>query len=218
MKFDKRLFGAGLWAGAIAGYVYFARSRNLGPVEAAEEVRQILSRNWWGPVLFIVFYSVRPLVLFPASVLTVLGGLAFGPIWGSLWTIVAANLSAAVTYGVGRFFGSQAIIDRMGAVFGSYFDRAMARPFETTLIMRLVYLPFDLVGYAAGFLSLNFGAFMVGSFLGMLPGIVAFVGFGASVDSLGDGSPSLDYRILAASVLLAGAGMLGSRWLRQRSI
>ena len=163
-------------------------------------------------------YTLRPLVLFPAAVLTVLGGLAFGPVWGTIWTTVAANLSTATTYGVGRTFGNPDVAGRLSKLMGSTVDRARRNPFETTPIMRLLYLPFDAVGYVAGFVHLRFLPFLAGSAIGILPGTIAFVGFGASIESLDEGTPSFDLRILLASVVLAVAGTLGSRWLQRHRL
>jgi uncharacterized membrane protein YdjX (TVP38/TMEM64 family) len=200
----------------IVGYVWYTRSRDLSALEAAEQLRGELADNWWGPALFIVVYSLRPLVLFPATLLTVLGGLAFGPVWGTIWTVLASNLSTTVSYGVGRFFGSETIVSRLTSLFGGIVGRAQERPFESALLMRLLYLPFDAVGYLAGFLRLRFVPFLSGSALGTIPGTVAIVGIGASIDSLDEGRPSFDLRILLASVALAVAGSLFSRWLRSR--
>jgi len=204
------------WAGVIAVYVAYTRSNGLSTLEAAEELRGSLADNWWGPALFVAVYTLRPLVLFPASILTILGGLAFGPIWGTIWTTIAANLSTATTYGVGRTFGNPEVARRLSRLLGNTVDRARRNPFETTLIMRLLYLPFDAVGYVAGFVHLRFVPFITGSAVGILPGTIAFVGFGASIDSLDEGTPSFDLRILLASVVLAVAGSLVSRWLRRR--
>lgn len=204
------------WVGVIAAYIAYTRSNDLSTLEAAEELREALAGNWWGPALFIAVYTLRPLVLFPASILTILGGLAFGPVWGTIWTTVAANLSTATTYGVGRTFGDPDVAGRLSRVLGNTIARARRNPFETTLIMRLLYLPFDAVGYVAGFVHLRFVPFITGSAIGILPGTIAFVGFGASIDSLDEGTPSFDLRILAASVVLAVAGTVVSRWLRRR--
>jgi uncharacterized membrane protein YdjX (TVP38/TMEM64 family) len=44
----------------------------------------ILSFGAWAPILYIFLYTVRPLVFFPAILLTLSGGLSFGPWWGTL--------------------------------------------------------------------------------------------------------------------------------------
>ncbi len=212
----QRVAAVAVWALLIAFYLYYLRSRNLAPLEAAEQLRMILVDNWWGPALFVVAYVARPLVLFPASVLTIVGGLAFGLYWGTAWTVIASNLSTLTAYGVGRFILSGTLGQRLLALTGRLGRRAQDHPFETTAIMRLLYLPFDAVGYLGGFLRLRLPSFMAGSFLGTLPGTVAFVGFGASVESLADGTPSFDLRILVASLLLVAAGSIVKARIEKR--
>ncbi len=204
----QRIGAVAVWVLLIASYLYYIRSRDVSPLQAAERLRTVLVDNWWGPALFITAYVARPLVLFPASVLTIVGGLAFGLYWGTAWTVIASNLSTLTAYTAGRFLLSGVLGERLLGLTGRLGRRAQAHPFETTAIMRLLYLPFDAVGYLSGFLRLRLLPFMAGSFLGTLPGTVAFVGFGASVDSLSDGTPDFDIRILAASLTLVVLGSI----------
>src|SRR4051794_33380458 len=67
----------------------------------------ILTFGWAAPALFILLYAVRPLILFPASVLSLAGGLAFGPLWGTVYTIVGATLGAVLAFGLARFLGDR---------------------------------------------------------------------------------------------------------------
>lgn len=205
-----------LWAAAIAAYVWYSRDRGLSAIEAAEELRSLLADHWWGVPLFIAVYVLRPVVLFPASVLTILAGLAFGLFWGVALTIVASNLSTAASYAVGRYFASPALIDRISGPVGSAIQRAIDRPFETTLIMRLLALPFDAVAYVAGFAKLRFVPFLTGSALGTVVGTIAFVGFGASIESLDDGTPTINPWLIVVSVVLTLGGILIARVLRAR--
>ena len=205
-----------LWAAAIIGYVLYSRDRGLTPIEAAEELRSLLADHWWGVPLFIIVYVLRPVVLFPASVLTILAGLAFGLFWGVVLTIVASNLSTAASYAVGKYFASPTLIDRISGPIGSAVQRAIERPFETTLIMRLIALPFDAVGYVAGFARLKFFPFIAGSALGTIVGTIAFVGFGASIESLDDGTPEINPWLIVLSVVLTIGGILVARFLRAR--
>ncbi len=205
-----------LWAVAVVGYVWYSRSRGLGAIDAAEELRSLLADHWWGVPLFIAAYVLRPIVLFPASVLTILGGIAFGFFWGVVLTVVASNLSTSASYAVGRYFASPALIDRLSGRLGSVIQRAIDRPFETTLIMRLIALPFDAVAYVAGFAKLRFAPFLAGSAVGTVVGTVAFVGFGASIESLEDGTPSINPWLIVLSVLLTVGGIVVARFLRSR--
>lgn len=193
------------------------RSAGYGPVEAATALVDQLQSHWWGPLAFVALYVSRQLVLFPASVLTVMAGLIFGPVWGTVWATVGSNLSTAATYWIGRFFGSEKLAERVDGVLGSYLHRAVNRPFETALIMRLAYLPYNLVGYMSGFFRLRYWPFAAATAIGSLPATVSFVSFGASIDSLDDGMPSVDWRLLAVSVVLITLGIAGSRLVRAKT-
>ena len=212
----RRYLVLALWAAAIVGYVWYSRSRGLGAIDAAEELRSLLADHWWGVPLFVAAYVLRPIVFFPASVLTILGGIAFGLFWGVVLTVVASNLSTAASYAVGRYFASPALIDRLSGSIGSAIQRAIDRPFETTLIMRLLALPFDAVAYVAGFAKLRFVPFLAGSAVGTVVGTVAFVGFGASIESLEDGTPSINPWLIVLSAVLTVGGIFVARVLRSR--
>ena len=47
---------------------------------------------------YVVLYAVRPLLLFPATLLTVASGLIFGPWLGTLFTVVGENASANLAF------------------------------------------------------------------------------------------------------------------------
>jgi uncharacterized membrane protein YdjX (TVP38/TMEM64 family) len=202
------------WVVAIVVWLAVSRSRGSGPVDAAESLRQVLADSWWGPLLYVAIYVLRPVILFPASVLTVLGGLAFGPVAGVAYTVVGSNLSTAANYQVARFLAGRRPVRPPFA--RAALDRLVANPFETTLILRLVAAPFDAVPLAAGALGLRFWPFLAASFLGTIAGTIAFVAFGASIDSLTDGSPTVDLNLVAVSVALTVAGLVVARLLRRR--
>lgn len=204
------------WLTAIIAYSLWSRSQGLGAIETAESLGNLLSDHWWGIPLFIGVYVARPVILFPASILTILSGLAFGFFWGAVLTIVASNLSTAANYAAGRYFASPNLINKFSGRLGSLVKSAINQPFETTLIMRLVALPFDAVGYIAGYAKLKFLPFITGSALGTVAGTIAFVGFGASIESLTDGTPSVDLTLIAVSVLLTVGGVVVAKILRKR--
>jgi len=50
------------------------------------------------------------------------------------------------------------------------------------LMMRLIFLPFDLVSYAAGILQTKFMPFILATFAGIILGTATFVSIGASLN------------------------------------
>lgn len=208
---------AGLWVALIGGYQVWAWRAGLGPAESARRLVDALQGSAWGPAVFTVLYLVRPLLLFSAAVLTVAGGFLFGPWLGLAVVVVASNASAMVAYGIGRWFGTGALAEGTeGRRIARYADRLRTRSFETVVVLRLLLVPYDLVSYLSGFLRIAPVSFLAGTAIGSIPGTVAFVLFGASVERFDGGVPSLDPRTLAASAALLAASLLLVRVVRRR--
>lgn len=138
----------------------------------------MLSLGHWGPVVFVILYSLRTLILFPVGILTLAAGLAWGPLAGALWTILAENLSAGFGFLLGRYFGHDwaesahlKIIERL--------DRQLCRHgFVSVLVLRLLYAPFDPVNFACGMTNMSYREYAAGTFLGVIPSIISLIYFG----------------------------------------
>lgn len=205
------------WLGLILAFVLYSSLNALTPVAATRQLMNALADI---PIstrgfVFIAIYTLRPLVFFPASLLTIGIGALCGPLWGSLFAIIGSNLSATLAYFVGRMFGQELVPTENQNLLQRYLRRMRQNSFETIFVMRLVLLPYDLVNYAAGFLRISYGAFILATILGSIPGTISFVLFGAS-SGLESGSPKFDWRILALSVGLFVASLLVSRFVKRR--
>jgi uncharacterized membrane protein YdjX (TVP38/TMEM64 family) len=166
-------------------------------------------------LVFVAIYTLRPLIFFPASLLTLAIGALCGPLWGSVFAIIGSNLSATLAYFVGRTFGQGETQGANQNLLGRYLQRMRQNSFETIFIMRLIFLPYDVVNYAAGFLKINYVPFILATILGSIPGTISFVLFGAS-SGLESGTPRFDWRILAVSVAIFVASLLISRLVKRR--
>ena len=91
----------------------------------------------------------------------------------------------------------------------------------TVLVMRLIYLPYDLVNYLAGFLRVPYRPFILASIFGSLPGTLTFVLAGASldIDDIFAGNFSIaainPWTLVLSLVLFVG-GLAVSRLLRRK--
>jgi uncharacterized membrane protein YdjX (TVP38/TMEM64 family) len=66
----------------------------------------VLSLGLMGAVIYTAIFIVRPLFLNPSIALFMVGGLAFGPVVGSVYTSVGAPLSGTVGFWFSRKMGT----------------------------------------------------------------------------------------------------------------
>ena len=164
------------------------------------------------------------LTLFSSVLLTLAGGFLFGPVWGVIYTVIGANLSATVAFFVGRYFGQGVLADETSSGWMQRYARRMRENgFETVLIMRFIFLPYDLVNYLAGFLRIGYWSFLLATMIGSIPGTIAFVLLGSSLSPaeitnmfLTGELPRLDWRPLAISATLFVVSIALSRYFKRR--
>ncbi|MEM8618313.1 MAG: VTT domain-containing protein [Actinomycetota bacterium] len=223
----QRIAVAAIWLGAVLLWRQYTVANDLSATEAAQRFIDAVGDAWWGILAYVAVYLARPIVLFPASVLTIVGGLLFGPVVGVIVVVVAANASALLAYSIGRLLGRRPganTIDDIAPDIAAA-DASMARrwsqrmrnnSFETVLIMRLLFLPYDLVNYLAGILRLAWLPFLLATALGSLPGTVSFVLLGASLERIDDGFGGIDPVSLVASIVIFLVSLFVARIVRSR--
>lgn len=214
-----------VWLGIIGAAIYFYQNWEIPLSDYPGEIRDWLDMiGGWGPLAYIVMYMARPLILMPATILTITAGLAFGPIWGLLYVIIASNLSASFGFLLGRFFGHKLVKDTKSAFIQKINKRAEKNGFITVLLMRLLYLPFDFTNIGCGISTVRYRDYALGSFLGMLSGSVSFVLLGGAAGSaVGiDADVSIDpmtktWITLGVSLIFFVGGLILSKYLAKRN-
>jgi len=216
-KHWQKLLAGLFWLILLSVYGVYTVRTGASPLATLRQLVNFLSDSAWGPLIFVGLYVLRPLFLFSAGLLTIASGVLFGPIFGVIYTVIGSNIGASLAYLIGRFFGNDVIEANEDETKGiqGYIKRMRENSFETVFIMRLIFLPYDLVNYLAGFLRINYGAFILATILGALPGTISFALFGAST-GLSEGAPSFDWRILAASVGIFIVSLGISRLVKRR--
>lgn len=215
-----KLAALAFWFSILFVYGLYARQNNLTLGESLRQMAEWLTGSWYGPLLYIVMYALRPLLFIPATLITLLSGFLFGPIWGIVYTVLGSNSSAMLAYGVGRYFG-QGVLDaeQSSGLIQKYARQMRKNSFEAVLIMRLIFLPYDLVNYLAGFLKIDWPAFLLATIIGSIPGTISIVLLGSSfgtLDELLTGEISLNPTALAISIALIVVSLAISRLLKRR--
>ncbi len=173
----------------------------------------------WAPAVFIGGYVAAVVAFVPALPLTILAGLVFGPLWGTVYTSIASTAGACLSFLLARY-AARTVVARWMEPYPALgrIDRAVARHgARIVMITRLVPIfPFNLQNYAYGLTSIGFGAYALTSWLCMLPATVAFTtAAGAVVAGAWDVRRML-LLLGLAGVLIVGLSLL-PRWLRGRS-
>lgn len=202
-----------LWLFLLLALWLGAAQQGTTPVALLRASLTALQGDPLAPLLLLLLYLLRPLFLLPVTLLTVASGLFFGAVWGVVYAGVATLLSATLAYLLGRTFARRVPDDAAPGLVG----RLKVYPFETVLLSRFLFVPGDLVNYAAGYLRVPPGAFVLATAIGGLPGLLIGVLAGASLGSGLQGRVQLNLGYLLASAVLLLVSLGGSWWLRRRA-
>jgi len=205
------------WVALIVAYQWYASTNGLSPLQVVQQMLDFMKNGVWGVLIYVILYAVRPLVLFPSTILTLAGGFVFGPFLGVLYTIIASNISSTIAFYVGQFFGEGLLKDDgSDGIVQRYARRMRENSFETVMVMRFIFLPYDLVSYLAGFLKIKFIPFILATAIGSIPGTIAFIGFGASIETFDGALPKLNPVTLGFSIAIFIVSIVLSRVFKKR--
>ncbi|MCH7868933.1 MAG: TVP38/TMEM64 family protein [Myxococcales bacterium] len=210
----KALF-TGIWALAMAAACWGWFRSGLEFRDVPELLDAWLSQFGLGraALIYVVLYTIRPLVLFPATLLTIASGMLFGPWLGILFTIIGENASANFAFWIARWLGRSWVDDREEGRIRAWDDKIRKNALTSVLLMRLLYVPFDAVNYGCGLTSMRQRDFCIGTFLGILPALVSFVLLG------GAGAAGVENRMLlfGSAVFFFVIGLIVAKLLKRVS-
>ncbi|MEX0931052.1 MAG: VTT domain-containing protein, partial [Candidatus Paceibacterota bacterium] len=213
-----KLIALVFWISLIYAFQSYRIENNLSYLDVLLSLIDFFTSTLWGPVIYMVLYAIRPLILFPATLLTALSGTLFGFWWGVIYTIIGENASANFAYWIGRFFGKDMKLE--DSIIGNWIEALRARPFGTVLFMRLFYVPFDLTNYGSGILKIHWPSYFTATLIGIMPGLTTFVALGAALDFEQFSENGLSFNVfdpyfLALSVLIFIVSLAFSRLLKR---
>ena len=160
-----------------------------------------------GPLLFMAVYALATVLFLPGSVLTLAGGALFGPVWGTLWNLTGATLGAALAFLVARYLGADWVARRAGPRLQRLNDGVTSEGWRFVAFVRLVPLfPFNLLNYALGLTRIPFVAYVLATWVFMLPGAIAYTWLGfAGREALAGGEGMIRNFLIALALLAAVA-------------
>ncbi|WP_135304370.1 TVP38/TMEM64 family protein [Haloarcula amylovorans] len=155
----------------------------LSPARLIHEAMHLSEHPVYMAGLIVFLYLVRPLFAWPTMPLSAFVGFVLGIGYGIPVALMGALVTCLIPYRFAQRAGEQ------GGMFGRLGESGR-RIIEVTgetrgvLAARLSPVPADPVSYGAGFADVSTRAFVVGTFVGEIPWVVAEVAAGASMRSL----------------------------------
>jgi uncharacterized membrane protein YdjX (TVP38/TMEM64 family) len=159
----------------------------------------------WGPLGFVALYILGALFFVPGSPMTLAAGALFGPIWGTVYSLVGATLGAVVSFLVARHLAAGWVRSKISGRLETIVEGVEDEGWRFVVYTRLVPIfPFNLLNYGFGLTRIPLGHFTVASFLAMIPGGAAYAYLGHAGQQLAAGTED------AIKTALIGLGALAA--------
>lgn len=172
-----------IFVALLAGLAYFIREHVswFTPESIEAFLLQARSSIWAFPIVLGI-YILGGFILFPVTVLSLITAAVFGNLWGPIYGMTGALTSAAIMFWLGHWAGLKGTRQLVGERIRRIDHQFRKAGILGVTVLRVIPIaPFSIVNIAAGFSSVKFWDFIIGSFLGFLP---AFIVKGIVGDSL----------------------------------
>lgn len=132
-----------------------------------------------------IYVAVVALSLPGGLIMTLSGGLLFGWQIGAPATVVAATIGATVIYLIVKTSFGETMAAKAGPWLAKLRDGFQENALSYLLFLRLVpAFPFVVVNLAPALLGVPLGTYVLGTFIGIIPGTTAFSVLGAGLGSV----------------------------------
>lgn len=171
---------------------------------------------WRGPLVLFAFV-LGSLIVFPVTVLIAATAIALGPLTGFVWALLGSLLGASVTFLVGRSFGRTSLKKLLGRSLNAVARRLRRGGIVPIMVVRNIPIaPFTVVNVVAGATGIRYVDFLIGTALGMGPGIAAVTLLGDRLRSVWEQPTAMNVALLAAAIFAWIGLALGLQALSNR--
>ncbi|MBK5929470.1 phosphatidylserine/phosphatidylglycerophosphate/cardiolipin synthase [Halochromatium salexigens] len=188
----------------------------LEPQRLAETART-LTHSAWGVPIVLTAFVIASLVAVPVTLLILVTTLVFDPLLGALIALVASAIAAVGGYGIGHYTGAKTAKKRLGGRLGELRERLTKGGIFTVVTLRIVPVaPFAVLNLLAGALQVRFRDYVLGTLIGMAPGVIAMALFSEGLLKLLGRTDMRSLALVVGAVVLGGGLLwLGHRMLRK---
>ncbi|GAA0719431.1 TVP38/TMEM64 family protein [Clostridium malenominatum] len=162
------------------------------------------SKGILGYGIFILIFIVVCVFMIPGSMLTIIAGIAFGPIIGGVVSLIGATLGATAAFLVSKYVARSMIEEKIGKneMFRKIDDGVEKNGTSFLILTRLVpVFPFSFQNYAYGLTKIKLSTYFIVSLICMAPGAFIYAYMAGEIVTNGF-SPALLVKFAGAGVAL----------------
>ncbi len=160
----------------VLGIALAWRYTPLSALVTADNVRAVLRGvrgEPWAILIVVLVFVLAGAIVFPLNILILTTAAVFGPWLGILYGGAGTVCSGLVMFLIGSRLGREALYRMLGERWRHGLEGVRKRGLLAVVTLRLLPIaPFTLVNLAAGASGIRFVDFLVGTLIGMLPGLV----------------------------------------------
>jgi len=170
------------------------------------------------PLIALAAFLLASVTAFPITALVVVAALVFGPVYGFVYAILGCASGAALTYGIGYQLGRNTVRKLSGSRLNRLSQQLAKRGILSVAVVRNIPVaPFTVVNMVAGATHIKLRDFMIGTVLGMGPGILGLTVFADSVArAVRNPAPSTLAWVTGVVIVLGLGAFTIRRWLNKR--
>jgi phospholipase D1/2 len=156
----------------------------------------------WAPLLVVAVFVLGGLVAFPVLVLIAVTAATFGPVFGFAYAAGGCLASALVTYFIGARLGKDLLRDYLGPRLDRIRRHIVRQGVISVAAIRVVPVaPFTFVNLVAGASQIRLQDYVIGTILGMAPGLVIMSALGHQLFELWRHPSWLNIGLLVAAII-----------------
>jgi uncharacterized membrane protein YdjX (TVP38/TMEM64 family) len=185
--------------------------------ENAMQLAQWFSDRWWAPLLIMVAYTPASFIMFPRWIITMTAVLAFGPWHGFVYAYIGILIAGVITFIPGRLVERDTIRRIAGKKLRPVTHFMERKGLIAVTLVRLVPIaPFPIVNLVMGAMRVKLRHFVGGTFLGMLPGMLASTVLSDQLAAALEDPTRVNFWVIAGAViLLVVMAFFGQRYMRR---
>jgi phospholipase D1/2 len=161
------------------------------------------AQSAFAPLFAVAAFVLGGLVAFPVIVLIAATAAALGPWIGGLSAVAGVLLSSLLLFMIGRFLGHKRLQSLLGVRALRVQRRIIGQGVVAVAMIRMVPIaPFSLVNLLAGASQLRLSDFLIGTILGMAPGIITMAALGSQIADFATNASWSNALLLGLTIVL----------------